>query len=183
VVGAYRAYAQAGAAYTFTLSGATWSTGALLGSGSVAGDNFGKAVAVAMASVGTGATVVVGASSAYTGAGAAYAFTKSGATWSTGALLGSGSVAGGEFGKAVAMAMGVAGPSAVVGAPNAYAGAGAAYTFTMSGATWSTGALLGSGGAGAMYGRAVAMGGTGSFALVGVPFADFGAGAAYVWLG
>ena len=91
---------DSGAAYVFTRSGTTWTQQAYLkASNTGAGDNFGYAVSVA------GDTGVVGArfeSSSFTGvnpgptaeadnssplAGAAYLFTRSGATWSQQAYL------------------------------------------------------------------------------------------------
>jgi hypothetical protein len=175
--GIYSSSSNAGSAYVFTRSGATWSTGTFLGSGSFTGDRFGAAVAMAS----DGATAVVGAYGANSNAGAAYVFTRSGATWSTGALLGSGSAAGVFFGAAVAVSSD--GATAVVGAYGANSNAGAAYVFTRSGTTWSTGALLGSGGA-ANYqlGYAVAMDGTGASAVVGANLAYANAGAAYAFL-
>ena len=56
VVGAFGVSNLAGAAYAFTKSGATWSTGALLATGGSANDNFGQAVAVSS----DGSTAVVG---------------------------------------------------------------------------------------------------------------------------
>ena len=176
VVGAYGDFSSAGAAYVFTKSGATWSTGALLGSGSAANVRLGASVAMS----GDGTAAVAGAYGDFSYAGAAYLFTQSGATWSTGALLGSGSSAGGQFGTAVSMADD--GATAMVGAIAAYSQAGAAYVFTKSGATWSTGALLGLGRAGNdHFGTAVAMSGTGAYAVVGANNANSYAGAAYLF--
>jgi hypothetical protein len=177
VVGSYGAYSNAGAAYVFTKSGATWDAGALLGSGSLGSGQFGFSVAMSS----DGASVVVGAKGAYDYAGAVYVFTKSGATWSTGAMLGSGSTGSSYFGCSVAMARD--GASAVVGAYGAYSTVGAAYVFTKSGATWSTGALLGSGGAvNSQFGFSVAMAGDGASAVVGAyqSYSNY-AGAAYVF--
>ena len=154
----------AGAAYVFTRSGATWSQQAYLkASNTEVGDEFGVSVAVA------GDTVVVGANgedSNATGvggneadnnaptAGAAYVFTRSGATWSQQAYLkASNTGAGDGFGNSVAVsgdtvvvgangedsnATGVGGNEADNNAPTA----GAAYVFTRSGATWSQQAYL-----------------------------------------
>ncbi len=151
-----------GAAYVFTRSGSAWSQQAYLkASNAAAEDSFGSSVAV------SGDTVVVGASgedSSTTGvnstpnesasaAGAAYVFTRSGATWSQQAYL-KASNTGVEdlFGYSVA----VSGDTVVVGASgedssttgvnstpnNSGGGSGAAYVFTRSGATWSQQAYL-----------------------------------------
>jgi hypothetical protein len=157
---------SAGAAYVFVRSGSTWSeqaflTPAVIGT-TQAGDYFGLSVAV------SGDTVFVGAlyedsstmginstpnEGAYA-AGAAYAFVRSGATWSQQAYvkpLGT-SHGGDSFGISVA----VSGDTVVVGAnrdassttgidstPNDLAGtAGAAYVFVRSGSMWSQQAYL-----------------------------------------
>jgi hypothetical protein len=64
-----------------------------------AGDQFGTAVALSVTSSGT--TVVVGAQGKDSGTGAAYVFTRSGATWSQQAELTAGDAAAGDdFGTA-----------------------------------------------------------------------------------
>ncbi len=146
----------AGAAYVFTRVGATWSQQAYLkASNAEAYDLFGYAVAV------DGDTVVAGAygeagngtgqgNNDAPGAGAAYVFTRVGATWSQQAYLkASNAEAGDYFGYAVA----VDGDTVVAGAPyeagngtgqgnNDAPSAGAAYVFTRVGATWSQQAYL-----------------------------------------
>ncbi len=114
---------DAGAAYVFTRSGATWTQQAYLkASNTGASDQFGYSVAVA------GDTLVVGArfeGSNATGvdgnqadnnaleAGAAYVFTRSGATWSQQAYLKASNTGGGDrFGTSVA----VTGDTVVIGA-------------------------------------------------------------------
>ena len=103
--------AQAGAAYVFVRSGATWSQQAYLkASNAQFFDNFGLSVAVA------GDTVVVGAHSedsngtggpsnnSASDAGAAYVFVRSGATWSQQAYLkASNAEAQDSFGLSVAV--------------------------------------------------------------------------------
>jgi hypothetical protein len=114
---------RAGAAYVFTRSGVTWSQQAYLkASNTEADDNFGIPVAV------SGDTVVIGAYGEDSGAtgvdgnqsdnsaedsGAAYVFTRSGATWSQQAYLkASNTEADDYFGRAAA----VSGDTVVVGA-------------------------------------------------------------------
>jgi FG-GAP repeat/Abnormal spindle-like microcephaly-assoc'd, ASPM-SPD-2-Hydin len=137
VVGAPGSNGSQGAAYVFLESGGTWSQQAeLTASDGDGNDNFGDAVAV------DGSTVVVGAprhpasGCCVTGPGAAYAFVRSGTTWSQQAeLTASDGAAGDSFGYSVA----VSGSTAVVGAPYHGFGlqAGAAYVFVESSGTWS----------------------------------------------
>ena len=178
-----------GAAYVFTRSGATWYQQAYLkASNSGAGDLFGVSVAV------SGDTAVIGAyqedsnatgvngdgtnnSASYSGA--AYVFTRSGATWSQQAYLkASNSGAFDYFGYSVA----VSGGTAVIGAygeasnatgvngdgtNNSANASGATYVFTRSGTTWSQQAYLkaSNSGAGDLFGCSVAV--SGDTAVIG----------------
>ncbi len=144
---------DAGAAYVFTRSGASWSfQQKLVGSGvngRVADDEFGVSVGI------SGDTVIVGAlfqgydengGNFLNDAGAAYIFTRAGTTWSLQQkIVGSGvngRVAQDQFGENVAIHNDTVVVAAVgqdydeTGA-NALASAGAAYVFTRSGTTWS----------------------------------------------
>ncbi len=160
--------AGAGAVYTFTRAGTAWSQQAYLkASNTEAGDAFGSALAVS----GDGNTVVVGAPSedSLTGpgdnnaqdSGAAYAFSRSGTTWTAvGMLKESAPAANDNFGAAVA----TDGLTVVVGAQGA-GGKGAADVFTR--ATSGTSVMLTShltaanAGATDNFGVAVAVGGAG----------------------
>jgi hypothetical protein len=162
-----------GAAYVFTGSGATWSQQATLADpGGATGDYFGDSVAT------TGSTAVIGADGTSSGTGAAYVFTRSGATWSQQATLADpGATAGDNFGSSVA----TSGTTAVIGAQGA-SSTGAAYVFTGSGATWSQQATLADpGGAGSedLFGSSVAV--SGSTAVIGAPDASSGTGTAYTF--
>ena len=162
--GADNSATTAGAAYVFTRSGTTWSQQAYLkASNAEGGDIFGSSVAI------FGDTIVVGAvdedssatgvngnqaDNSATNAGAAYVFTRIGATWSQQAYLkASNTNAGDNFGYSVAIfsdtivvgaiyesssATGVNGDQA----DNTATGAGAVYVFTRSGTTWSQQAYL-----------------------------------------
>jgi len=155
---------NAGAAYVFTRSGATWSQQAYLkASNTDAGDYFGYSVAV------SGDTLVVGAfgeasnasgvdgnqsdNSAYI-SGAAYVFTRSGTTWSQQAYLKASNT--GEFDK-FGGSVAISGETLVVGAngeasnatgvngnqtDDSAENAGAAYVFVRSGMSWSQQAYL-----------------------------------------
>jgi hypothetical protein len=127
---------EPGSAYVFVRSGTGWSEQAkLTASDASLGAGFGRSVAIA------GDTVVVGTFD-QVGAGAAYVFVRSGATWSEQAkLTASPAVARDQFGFSVA----IEGDNAVIGARNDnHAGrlSGAAYVFTRSGTTWSQQAKL-----------------------------------------
>jgi uncharacterized repeat protein (TIGR01451 family) len=128
---------DSGSAYVFVRSGTTWSQQQqLLASDGAANDALGYSAAV------DGDTVVVGAISddisGVLNAGSAYAFVRSGGTWTEQQRLGAmDSAAGDEFGFSVS----VSGDTAVVGAyrDDAIFGpsVGAAYVFVRSGTTWT----------------------------------------------
>ena len=156
---------SAGAAYVFQRSGELWSQQAYLkASNSVASSRFGFSVAVADDLVVVGspgerscATGIDGDQTPTTclDSGAAYAFVRSGATWSQQAYLKASNAEdrGDHFGYSV----GVSGDTAVVGATNEWSctdgvegdqanngcpGAGAAYVFIRDGTLWSQQAYL-----------------------------------------
>jgi LysM repeat protein len=174
---------DAGAAYVFVRSGAVWSQQAYLkASNTGANDSFGISVAV------SGDTVVVGApgeadnaigvngggsNNSATNSGAAYVFTRSGATWSQQAYLkASNTGESDQFGNSVA----VSGDTVVIGAygedssatgvngtssDNSAFESGAAYVFVRSGTVWSQQAYLKASntGGGDVFGHSVAMSG------------------------
>jgi uncharacterized repeat protein (TIGR01451 family) len=176
---------EQGAAYVFTRSGITWSQQQkLTASDGAAGDIFGSSTAL------SGDTALVGAWEAtvngHLGQGAAYVFTRSGATWSQHQkLTASDGAAGDVFGYSAALS----GDTALVGAIFAKVGSnsdqGAAYVFTRSGTTWSQQQKL-TASDGASYdrfGNSAAL--SGDTALVGAVNAKIGSnsdqGAAYVF--
>ena len=171
-----------GATYPLTIDPTWVQQASLKASNPGADDLFGVSVAIA------GDTIVVGAryedscddgsitnpgDNACTNAGAAYAFTRSGTTWSQQASLkASDSGAADNFGGSVA----IAGDTIVVGATgeascddgsitnpgdNACSNAGAAYVFTRSGTTWSQQASLKASNSGVndFFGESVAIAG------------------------
>ncbi len=172
---------DAGAGYVFVRSGATWSQQAYLKAGNPgANDQFGYSLAV------SGDAVVVGAwneDSNTTGvnstpnetaadSGAAYAFVRSGTTWTQQAYLKAGNTGAGDgFGISVAVssdtvAVGAygerSGTTGVNSTPNESASySGAAYAFTRSGTVWSQQAYLKSSntGVGDNFGKSVALSG------------------------
>ena len=130
---------DAGSAYVFVRSGATWTQEQkLLASDGAAGDFFGTSVSV------SGDTVAVGASSADTpggfgfNTGAAYVFARAGTTWTEEQKLRSlDSAAIDLFGSSVSLS----GETLVVGAWSddtlGAADSGAVYVFVRSGAAWT----------------------------------------------
>jgi FG-GAP repeat len=128
-----------GRAYVFTKTATGWHEGGeLAGSGSMAHDWFGDAVAI------SGNTIVVGAPSVSVltpGLGQAFVFTRTATGWhGSGQLAVSGTTPGDLFGDAVAVSDG----TVVVGAPGHASKAGAAYVFTNAGSHWQAEELKGS---------------------------------------
>lgn len=187
---------DAGAAYVFARTGATWSQQAYLkASNTDAEDFFGVAVAI------SGETVVVGAYAEDSGsvgsdvdqnddsavdAGAAYVFVRSGVSWSQQAYLkASNTGAGDQFGVSVAIldntivvggryedseSTGVNGNESSEAASNS----GAAYVFVRTGATWVQEAYLKASNTGAdnTFGEAVAI--AANAIIVAAPLEDSG---------
>ena len=108
IVGTYEHAKGAGRAYVFAMQGSSWTLeDALQGSDTVAGDEFGSAVAI------SGATAVVGAGDHAGHSGRAYVFTKTAArSRQVAELKGGDTVAGDYFGWSVA----TSGTDVVVGA-------------------------------------------------------------------
>jgi len=182
---------NAGAAYVFFRVGATWAQQAYLkASASGSDDYFGGSVAV------SGDTVVVGATgedgsgtgvnpsfnNAMAGAGAAYVYVRSGATWNSEAYLkASNTGANDTFGISVA----ISGDTVVIGARledgggtginsadnNLATDSGMAYVFTRSGGTWSQEVSLKASTVGFyLFGNSVAV--SGDTVVVGTLLAD-----------
>jgi len=130
---------NAGTAYIFTGSGASWSQQAKIQASDAQQDDlFGTSVAISS----DGNTAIVGAWFEDTGsgtAGAAYIFTRSGATWTERAKIQASNLGfQDQFGASVAISGD--GNTAIVGAINEDTGAsnaGSAYIFTWSGTSWS----------------------------------------------
>jgi hypothetical protein len=126
--------ADAGAAYVYVRSGASWTQQQkLLAGDGASGDNFGYSVSL------SGDTVIIGAPfdddvGGYTGS--AYVFTRSGASWTQQAkILPTGVAAGDYLGDSVF----IAGDTALMGAPfdnDNGVGSGSVYVFTRTGTSW-----------------------------------------------
>ena len=120
-----------GAAWVLTRSGAAWSQQELTGAGETGPGAFGKSVSLSA----DGNTALIGAWQDNSGAGAAWVFTRSGASWSQQKLIGAGESGSGELGYSVALSADA--NTALVGAVGDNGGVGAAFVFIRSGATWS----------------------------------------------
>jgi trimeric autotransporter adhesin len=128
VVGAFDHASEAGRAYVFTKGATRWRQVAeLVGSDTVAGDGFGVSVAI------SGRNVAVGSGLAASSAGRGYLFTKGTTGWHQAAeLMGSGIVAGDDFGDSVAVSAG----TVVVGTFAHTSGAAGAYLFIRRPTGW-----------------------------------------------
>jgi phosphodiesterase/alkaline phosphatase D-like protein len=175
-----------GAAWVFTRSGTTWtqqgtSLSAKSGEESAAGE-FGKSVALS----GEGNTALIGAPNESSGVGAAWVFTRSGATWTQqgGKLTGSGESGAAEFGTGVALSSD--GNTALIGGPkDGPFPVGAAWVFTRSSEKWTQqGEKLGVGGLSveAFFAKSVALSSDGNTALIDAPGQNKEAGAAWVFI-
>jgi hypothetical protein len=175
VVGAFDHASEAGRAYVFTKGAMSWRQVAeLVGSDTVAGDGFGVSVAI------SGGTVAVGSGLAASDAGRGYLFTRGTTGWhQSGELVGSGTVAGDDFGDSVA----VSGSTVVVGTFAHASGAPGAYLFIKRPTGWGHSTdLAGTGTSGNdEFGNSVGVSGT--TIAVGAYGHDSGVGSVYVFEG
>ncbi|MCC6215162.1 MAG: hypothetical protein IT376_09850, partial [Polyangiaceae bacterium] len=163
VAGAYAddvSVTDQGSVYVYTGSGAIWSSQAtLVASDPVTGDFLGYAVDVG--DNGSAVTVIAGAygkDNGFTDSGAAYAFTRSGSTWSQQSKFSPTDRQAGDF---FGISVGYDADSAVVGAYGVASYTGAAYVYVRSGTSWSQQAKLtaSDGVASDYFGRAVTISG------------------------
>ena len=175
-----------GAAWVFTRSGSTWTQQGekLHGpSGEIEGGEFGASVALAS----EGNTALIGGPTDNKGVGAAWAYTRSGSTWTQqGEKLTAKAgeeIGAGEFGASVALSS-ATGNTALIGADADNSAVGAAWVFTRSGSTWTqqggkltaTSGEIGEG----EFGQSVALSSEGNTALMGGPGDNEHVGAAWI---
>ena len=177
-----------GAAWVFMRSSTTWTQQGTKLTGTAESGPGHFAQNVALSSEGT--TALMGGAKDTKEIGAAWAFTRSGTTWTQqGEKLegtkevGPGESGGkGEFGYSVALSS--EGSTALIGGRDTL-GVGAAWVFTRSGSTWTQQGprFTGSGatGGGAAFGSSVALSANGSTALIGAPYDSQSTGAAWVF--
>jgi FG-GAP repeat len=181
LIGGRADHSAAGAAWVFTRSGSkfTQQGAKLTGGGEETGTTGEFGAAVALSSDGN--TALVGGWGDNSSVGAAWAFTRSGSTWTQQGkkLTGEGEVGEGEFGFAVALSGD--GNTGLVGAYVDKTNIGAAWVFTRSGSTWSREPkFTGTGTSNpADFGFSVALSQDGGTAMVG-GIGD-GAGSGSVW--
>jgi FG-GAP repeat len=175
-------YRGPGAAWVFVRSGSTWTQQGekLTGAGEIGEGEFGTSVALS----GDGDTALIGGPADNGGAGAAWAFTRTGAAWTQQGekLTGAGETGEGEFGASVSLSE--HGDTALVGGPHDASSAGAAWVFVRSAGVWSQQGemLTGGGEAGvSQFGFSVALSAAGDTALVGGPHDNGSAGAAWLF--
>jgi hypothetical protein len=179
LIGAVGVDSQQGAAYVFIRTGTTWTQQAkLLASDGAAYDQFGCSVSV------SGDTALIGAYGHDSNKGSAYAFIRTGTTWTQQAeLLAPDGATNDQFGFAVA----ISGDTALIGAHwddnNDKYDSGSAYVFTRVGTTWSQQQKLLASDAetGDEFGGSVSL--SGDTALIGAPKNDMATvpGSAYVF--
>jgi hypothetical protein len=169
-----------GAAWVFTRSRGLWSQQAKLFGTPVIGPSVVQGISVSLA--GDGNTAIIGGYADNNETGAAWVLTRSRGVWSQQAkLIGTGAIGNAQQGSSVAISGD--GDSAIVGGPLDNNSIGAAWVFTRSRGVWSQQAkLIGTGVAGfAAQGVSVAISGDGDSAIVGGPFDNDFAGAAWVF--
>jgi FG-GAP-like repeat len=172
-----------GAAWVFTRFDVGWDPEGvkLVGTG-VVGSFAQQGTSVALSADGN--TAIVGGPNDNSDLGAAWVFTRTGATWTQqdAKIVGTGSTADAEQGLAVGLS--TDGNTAIVGGRFDNSGVGAAWVFTRTGGVWPQQGpkLVGTGGIGMQgQGTAVAISSDGNIALVGGRDDDNKAGATWVF--
>jgi len=186
LIGGPQDHHDVGAAWVFTRTGSTWAQqgSKLTGAGETAGEGFfGESVALS----GDGETALIGGPRDNNDAGSAWVFTWTGSTWTQqgSKLTGKEESAQGNFATSVALSED--GNTALIGA-GLIGGIGtseaAAWVFTRSGSTWTQqgSKLTGAGEIGeGHFGLGVALSADGNTALIGGPWDNRYAGAAWVF--
>jgi hypothetical protein len=180
-----------GAVWAYTRSAGVWSqsgkpfrgTGGICGGGcEIGGGEFGETVALS----GDGLTALIGSPGDNSGIGAAWAFTRSGETWTQQGpkLTGREENIHGAGGFGSSFALSFDGSTALVGDGSDSSGTGAVWDFARSSGVWSQqgpkltgGGELGNGG----FGANLALSADGNTALIGGPSDNSGIGAAWVF--
>jgi hypothetical protein len=180
LVGAPTQRSTRGAVWTFARSASGFVTFGepLTTEATVAGDFFGRSVALAA----DGTTALVGAPGEDGFAGAAWAFARVGAGWTTQARLTGGGEAIGAAHFGASVALSASGETALVGARTDQEGVGAAWPFVRNESTWGHQGpkLTGVGELGdGLFGASVALSADGNTALIGAPHDNSGQGAAW----
>jgi hypothetical protein len=131
-----------------------------------------------------GNTALIGAPGKDSGKGAAYIYTRSGATWSFKSLLTTSDALADNDSYGYSVAISADGNTALIGAENRNSGQGCAYVFVLSGDNWiQQGEAMASkdGSAGDNFGLSVSLSGDGNTALIGAVGRSSITGAAYIF--
>jgi hypothetical protein len=181
IIGGFGDNGDRGAAWVFVRRGGVWRRqgGKLVGSGANGPARQGTSVALS----GDGNTALIGGPGDNCCEGAVWVFTRSGNMWMQqgSKLVGAGAIGGAEQGFSVSLS--ADGNTAIVGGPFHNFFVGAAWIFARKNGVWQQGGTLrGKPRRGpSAQGVSVALSGDGDTAIVGGPFDDFGAGAAWVF--
>ncbi len=183
IVGGYTDNANQGAAWIWVRSGTTWTQQGtkLVGTGNIGIAVQGYSVAISA----DGNTAIVGGYNDNSSQGAAWVWTRNGATWSQqgSKLVGSGNTNIAAQGWSVGLS--ADGNTAIVGGYNDNSAQGAAWIWMRSGGKWlQQGAkLVGSGNVGAaQQGRSVAISADGNTAIVSGYVDNSNQGASWIWV-
>jgi hypothetical protein len=155
--------AGASVVLAFTLSGSTWQAQTLDPTAAIGEPDFGSSMTLSD----DGNTALIGGPGDDGGVGAAWAFTRSGTTWTQGGekLTADNETGAGDFGSSVALS--ADGSRALIGGPDDDAGAGAAWTFTRSGESFTQQpSKLTSSEGGTGFGSSVSLTGEGNEAVI-----------------
>jgi len=163
-----------------TRSGSTWTQqgNKLVGFGAIGGSQQGSSVSLSA----DGNMALIGGRNDNGGVGAAWVWSRSGGVWTQDhKLTGSGAIGTSLQGASVCLAGD--GNTAIIGGRGDTSDAGAAWIWTRSGDVWSAQPkLVGTGAAGSsQQGASVALSADGKTALVGGPFDNSRAGAAWIF--
>jgi hypothetical protein len=176
---------QVGAAFVFTRVGSTWSEQAkLVGTGYVLGTGLVVRQGQSVALSADGNTAIIGGPNDNNSIGAAWVFTRSGSTWSQQGSKLLASDAADQPGLGFSVALSADGNTAAIGGWLDNNEAGAAWVFTRSSGAWTQqgSKLVGANAVGgALQGFSVALSGDGNTAIIGGPYDNTMAGAAWVF--
>jgi hypothetical protein len=182
IVGGPDDNSNAGAAWIWTRSGGAWTQqGAkLVGSGAVGNAFQGSSVSLSA----DGNTAIVGGYGDHNLDGAAWVWTRSGGVWTQQGAKLVGSGVAGNANQGFSVALSADGNTAIIGGVTDNGQDGAAWVWTRSGTVWTQqGAkLVGSGAVNPAYqGWSVSLSADGNTAIVGGPWDNGQAGAAWIW--
>jgi lipocalin len=191
IVGGPSDNSSVGAAWVFTRSNGVWTQQGdkLVGTGSVKVGGFNSSQGWSVALSDDGDTAIVGGPSDNGTTGAAWVFTRSNGVWTQqgNKLVGTGAVgvSGFSSNQGTSVTLSGDGNTAIIGGPGDNSYAGAAWVFTRSNGVWTQqgNKLVGTGAIGdTNQGWSVTLSADGNIAILGGPYDNGGAGAAWVFM-